>query len=268
MKLPAVSLLALSLSAALNPALAHKPVVPDVDPQRLSQDVKVLSSDEFEGRAPGTEGERRTLAYIAERFAAAGLQPGNAGSWFQDVPLVEIATRNPQPLVIGGPAAQIEFAYGADWVGGSAREDARIDLTGSELVFVGYGIVAPERGWNDYAGLDMRGKTAVILVNDPDWASETLDGPFGRAHYSYRLTSPLVKFDNTGFVDVRAEGRGRGSAWPMRVRCSTPRMPGSTGTWPGASGRPATVSASPTAAPRRSCSTPTGRTASTRRSAT
>ncbi len=143
---------------------------------------RTLSSDEFEGRAPGTAGEEKTLAYLVERFAAAGLQPGNGESWFQDVPLVEITASNFEPLTIGGKS----YAAATDWVGVTYREVPRIDLDDSEVVFVGYGVVAPEKGWNDYEGIDMRGKTALILVNDPDYESEALEGAFnGRAMTYY-----------------------------------------------------------------------------------
>ena len=165
---------ALSAAAALG-ALAGcatttltAPAAPAISIEAMKEDVRILSSDEFEGRSPGTPGEEKTLAYLAKRFAEAGLQPGNNGSWFQDVPLVEITADTIAPLRISGPAAEIAFAPRTEWVGVTYREEAQVALENSELVFVGYGIVAPEKGWNDYAGIDMRGKTAVILVNDPD----------------------------------------------------------------------------------------------------
>jgi Zn-dependent M28 family amino/carboxypeptidase len=165
--------------------------LPEVRTGEISVDTlrdvtRTLSSDRFDGRMPGTEGERLTLDYLVERFKAAGLQPGNHGSWFQDVPLVEITGADYAPLTVKGGQAQASFSFGDQWVGVTYRETPRIDLNASELVFVGYGIYAPEKGWNDYAGIDMRGKTAVILVNDPDWASEELAGPFnGRAMTYY-----------------------------------------------------------------------------------
>ena len=144
-----------------------------------------LSTDAFEGRAPGTVGEEKTVALLSERFEAAGLEPGNNGSWVQKVPLVEITGRDYAPLSIKGKGVDLKFQYQKDWVGVTYREDAKTEVKDSELVFVGYGIVAPERGWNDYAGLDMKGKTAVILVNDPDFASEGLEGPFGGKAMTY-----------------------------------------------------------------------------------
>ena len=154
---------ALSAAAALG-ALAGcasttftAPAAPAIPIEAMKEDVRVLSSDEFEGRSPGTPGEEKTLAYLAKRFAEAGLQPGNNGSWFQDVPLVEITADTIAPLRISGPAAEIAFAPRTEWVGVTYREEAQVALEDSELVFVGYGIVAPEKGWNDYAGIDMRG---------------------------------------------------------------------------------------------------------------
>ena len=151
----------------------------------LQEVTRTLSSDAFEGRAPGTRGEELTVTYLAEQFAAAGMQPGNNGSWFQDVPLVEITGHDYAPLAIGGPATGFTLAHGSDWVGVTYREVPRIDVADSEIVFVGYGISAPERGWDDYAGIDMRGKTALILVNDPDYMTEGLEGPFGGRAMTY-----------------------------------------------------------------------------------
>lgn len=165
--------------------------IPAVAPGQIAEatikDVtRTLASDEFEGRAPGTPGEEKTIALMTERFRAAGLQPGNGDSWLQEVPLVEITGRDYAQLTITGRGAPLSFEFRKDWVGVTYREEAATRIDNSELVFVGYGINAPEKGWNDYAGLDVRGKTVVILVNDPDWQSEGLEGPFnGRAMTYY-----------------------------------------------------------------------------------
>ena len=164
--------------------------IPDVEPGRLSQatmvdNVRELSSDRFEGRMPGTVGEELTVDLLTREFARAGLRPGNNGSWVQQVPLVEITGRDFAPLTISGAGEPMELRFGDDWVGVTYREEARTRLADSELVFVGYGINAPERGWNDYEGVDMRGKTAVILVNDPDYSNPTLEGPFGGKAMTY-----------------------------------------------------------------------------------
>jgi Zn-dependent M28 family amino/carboxypeptidase len=148
----------------------------------MQEVTRTLSLDEFEGRAPGTPGEEKTVAYLIEQFRKAGLSPGNNGSWVQDVPLVEITGSGHEPLTIAGTS----YAFAKDWVGVTYREVPRVDLNASEIVFVGYGINAPEKGWNDYAGVDMRGKTALILINDPDYEQDGLTGTFnGRAMTYY-----------------------------------------------------------------------------------
>lgn len=146
---------------------------------------RTLSSDAFEGRAPTTPGETKTVAYLIAQMKRAGLKPGNKGSWTQDVPLVETIS-SPGALEIGGGSAPLSFAYKTDFVAGTYQVVPRSELKDSELVFVGYGINAPEKGWNDYAGLDVKGKTVVILINDPDYEMQGLDGPFnGRAMTYY-----------------------------------------------------------------------------------
>ena len=164
--------------------------IPDVAPQPVSEgtmkDVtRMLSSDAFEGRAPGSVGEQKTIALMTERFARAGLTPGNGDSWLQPVPLVSIEAANVSPLTFTGGKTPIGLAYGSDMVVGSYREVPRTQIKDSDVVFVGYGINAPEKGWNDYAGLDVRGKTVIILVNDPDYDSTGLTGEFGGKAMTY-----------------------------------------------------------------------------------
>ncbi len=165
--------------------------IPEIAPGQLSEatmkDItRILSSDAFEGRMPGSAGEEKTIALLSERYKAAGLQPGNGSSWVQEVPLVEITGKDYAPLTITGKGTDLSFDFRKDWVGVTYREEASTTIEDSELVFVGYGINAPERGWNDYAGLDVKGKTVVILVNDPDWQADGLEGTFnGRAMTYY-----------------------------------------------------------------------------------
>lgn len=159
---------------------------PDIDVALLREITQTLSSDAFEGRAPGTAGEERTVAYLAGQFANAGLQPGNHGDWYQNVPLVEI-TANPATAALsyarrGQPTS---LAYGTDMVIWTKRVVPEIDIDNAELVFVGYGINAPERGWNDYQGVDMAGRIAVILVNDPDFFAGGTQGPFDGKAMTY-----------------------------------------------------------------------------------
>jgi Zn-dependent M28 family amino/carboxypeptidase len=158
---------------------------PQIDVQQMKRDIATLASDEFEGRAPATAGEAKTIAYLAQRMAAIGLKPGNNGQWLQPVPLVAITTDPAAPIRIAGGAAPLSLAMNSDVAVKSLRAQPRIAVDASDIVFVGYGIVAPERGWNDYAGLDVRGKTVLVLVNDPDWQTPAAGkdaGPFeGRA---------------------------------------------------------------------------------------
>jgi Zn-dependent M28 family amino/carboxypeptidase len=167
------------------PADEPTPAPPQIALSTLTEVDQTLSSDQYEGRAPTTHGEELSVNYIAERFRRAGLAPGNAGSWFQNVPLAE-NTAEPTPLRINGASVPLVFNYRADFVANSFQLQPQIDVTNSDIVFVGYGINAPELGWNDYAGIDVHGKTVVVLVNDPDWRTPTLDGPFhGRAMTYY-----------------------------------------------------------------------------------
>lgn len=157
----------------------------DISETTMKDVTRTLSSDAFEGRMPGTAGEEKTIALMVERFKAAGLQPGNGNSWVQEVPLIEITGKDYAPLTITGNGTDIALDFAEDWVGVTYREDAATAINDSELVFVGYGINAPERGWNDYEGIDVKGKTVVVLVNDPDWQTDGLEGTFGGKAMTY-----------------------------------------------------------------------------------
>jgi len=175
------SILALALLGGASGAQAQ-----DISVETMKAVTQELSSDAFEGRAPGSPGEERTVALLEREFAKAGLQPGNRGSWVQDVPLVEITAKNVTPLTFTGGRTPLSLAYGPEMVAATYRITPHVAIKDSPVVFVGYGINAPEKGWNDYAGLDVKGKTVLILVNDPDYAMEGLDGPFsGRAMTYY-----------------------------------------------------------------------------------
>ena len=132
--------------------------------------VEGLASDELQGREPGSDGERKTLEYLEKEYLELGLQPAAGGDFRQDVALVEI-TGSSQSLSFHRGAGGMSLAYGDDMVIGTRRVQPQATVAGSEVVFVGYGIHAPEAGWNDYAGIDMRGKTALILVNDPGFVT-------------------------------------------------------------------------------------------------
>ena len=139
-----------------------------IDAGDFAEHVKVLASDDFGGRGPGTPGEDKTIEYIKAQFARIGLQPGNGSDWFQTVPMVETTADEASAsmtVAVGGATQALKF--GTDMVVGTRTGQAQVSLKDSPLVFVGYGVDAPEQKWNDYAGIDVKGKTVVMLVNDP-----------------------------------------------------------------------------------------------------
>ncbi|MEE4176483.1 MAG: M20/M25/M40 family metallo-hydrolase [Bacteroides sp.] len=147
--------------------------------------VETLSSPEFEGRAPTTRGGRKTVAFIEEEFKRIGLLPANGDSYRQPVPLVEVTGENISPLVLSKAGEELSFSYPEEMIVGSSVLQDRIDLQESELVFAGYGIVAPEYGWNDYKNIDVTGKTVIVLVNDPGYElkDSTLFTGFAMTYY-------------------------------------------------------------------------------------
>ena len=135
--------------------------------------IEVLASDEFGGRAPASPGEELTVNYLVDHFTDIGLEPANGGSFLQEVPLAWVeAVNKPDLAFSGGDGEDLVLAYGPDQVIWSRRQVPEAVLDDSELVFVGYGIHAPERGWNDYGDMDVTGKTVVMLVNDPGYATQ------------------------------------------------------------------------------------------------
>jgi len=141
---------------------------PAIDAQAVLAHTKTLSSDEFEGRAPGTRGEDLTVAYIAEQFKKAGIEPGNPdGTYFQPVPMVGITADPATTLVFRKGGREQRLKFRDDVVAWTKRVTDTVALDRSEVVFVGYGIQAPEFDWDDYKGADLKGKTMVVLVNDP-----------------------------------------------------------------------------------------------------
>ena len=140
--------------------------------ETFSAAIQTLSSDEFEGRGPSTPGEETTVAYLVEQFQAAGLEPGNGDSFFQNVPLVALTEQGQPGLTVRAPDARLSYTWSEDFVAWTKRVVESESIDDSEMVFVGYGVVASEYGWNDYDGVDAAGKTVVILVNDPGFATQ------------------------------------------------------------------------------------------------
>ena len=182
MKTPAALLLATPLLWAAAPA-------PTITPAELSATVKTISSDAYQGRAPGTEGEKKTIDYLVGRFRALGLQPGGpGGQWTQAVPMIHNIAGTPSTLKVEVGGASLPIATGSDIAPATTRATDRVAIENAPMVFVGYGVSAPERGWDDFKGVDLHGKVAVFLVNDPDFEAqpgEPVAGKFGGKAMTY-----------------------------------------------------------------------------------
>jgi Zn-dependent M28 family amino/carboxypeptidase len=143
-----------------------KPALDVITPDSLLAHIKILASDEFEGRAPGAKGEELSVKYISEQFARIGLKPGNPdGTYIQEVPLAGITSEPVMSFTVGEKKTDLKFPD--DYVASSARLQSDIKINNADVVFVGYGVVAPEYGWDDYKDVDVRGKTILMLINDP-----------------------------------------------------------------------------------------------------
>jgi len=137
----------------------------------IKSHIAVLADDSLQGRKPFTIGETKAINYISSQFKKLGLEPGNNGSYFQEVPMVEITSTPSATMQITGGKTNISLSALTDFVASTRREVDTVSLKNSPLVFAGYGVVAPEYHWNDYAGLDVKGKTVIVLVNDPGFKS-------------------------------------------------------------------------------------------------
>lgn len=187
MKRMLAGILAMSISTAL---MAATPKPPTFDGKRISQDVKVLASDAFEGRGPATAGEEKTIAYLQQQFAAAGLQPGGdlqadgSRAWTQAVPLQRASIDGTPAITLDVAGKAQPLLQGQDIAIRAAMDGSTsVDIHQVPLVFVGYGVNAPERKWDDFKGVDLKGKIAVVLVNDPDF--ETGKGDFDGKGMTY-----------------------------------------------------------------------------------
>ena len=184
MKRIPLSLILLSAAAV---AGAHE--MPKFDPQRLSNEVKTLSSDAFEGRGPATEGETRTVAYVIEQMKAAGLQPGGdltdgKRAWTQAVPLLRAEIEGEPSVSLDIDGKKQVLTQGKEIAVRAATDGSTsVDFSNAPLVFTGYGVSAPERKWDDFKGMDVKGKIIIVLINDPDF--ETGVGDFGGKAMTY-----------------------------------------------------------------------------------
>ena len=147
---------------------------PQPDMAQVRASIQTLASDEFDGRGPASIGEQRTIAYLEKQFRRYGLEPANKGSYLQPVSMVQITASPDAVLEVSGGKTPLRFVYSNDMIVTTPRAEAVVTLRDSPLVFVGYGIVAPEFQWNDYEGIDVHGKTVIVLVNDPGHADASL----------------------------------------------------------------------------------------------
>lgn len=154
------------------PAASAHAFAADINAADYAELVKTLASDEFEGRGPGTQGEEKSVEYIKAQFERAGLKPGNNGDWFQTVPMVVTEADPATTMNIDVDGKPHALKFGTDMVVGTRSGQKEVKIDGSELVFVGYGVDAPEQKWNDYAGVDVKGKTVVMFVNDPGFHAQ------------------------------------------------------------------------------------------------
>jgi len=136
--------------------------------------IQILASDSFQGRRPFTAGEDRTVDYLTKSFAALGLEPGNGGGYTQDVPMVEISPVGTPTMKVQSPKGAFDLKNMNDFVIWTERPDSVARIDKNDVVFAGFGVVAPEYGWNDYAGLDVKGKIVLVMVNDPGYYDTTL----------------------------------------------------------------------------------------------
>ena len=168
-KLLQLSVLALLISC--NSGTKNNADSAEVSESTIATHLERLASDDFLGRKPFTKGETLTVNYLKDEFSKLGLSPGNGDSFFQEVPMVEITGTPSENMVISSKKGKFNLKALKDFVAVTNKAVNKVSLDNSELVFAGYGIVAPEYGWNDYEGIDWKGKTAVVLVNDPGFQS-------------------------------------------------------------------------------------------------
>ena len=216
MKLPA-----LTLAAVLLAGTAQAQGSGPIDPARLSEIVKVMASDDFEGRSPGSPGEQKTVDYLIGQFQALNLEPaGDKGGWTQEVQLQRLQVQPGAKLSVsvGGKTTALEQAQQINVA--TLRPVDRVTIAGAPLVFVGYGVKAPERGWDDFKGYDLKGKVAVFLINDPDFeakAGEPVAGKFGgqAAAYYARWTYKYEEAVRQGAIAalIVHETPGAGYGW-------------------------------------------------------
>jgi len=219
--LPAVS--ALALMMACSSAQAGDPAAPDIDAARMNEAVRVLASDEFQGRAPASPGEEKTVAWLVEQFRAAGAEGGGPDGAFVQVAHLS-RTRQDGPATVAAQVGgrTIALERGPDVLVSSDRPTDHIAVTDAPVVFVGYGATAPERQWDDFKDVDVRGKVLIVLVNDPDFeapAGDPVAGKFDDKAMTFygRWTYKFLEAGRRGAAGVLVvhETAGAGYGWSV-----------------------------------------------------
>ena len=194
-----------------------------VDMERMSYITKVLASDEFQGRAPGTPGEDKTIPYLIAQFKAAGLEPaGENGGWTQTVPMIHTQLKPPVNVSVTQAGQTLPLKFPDDVYLSTRQPVDRVRIENAPMVFVGYGVTAPERGWDDFKGVDLHGKVAVMLVNDPDFeaaASEPVAGKFGGKTMTYygRWTYKYEEAARRGAIAALVVHETDAAGYPWKV---------------------------------------------------
>lgn len=187
-----------------------------INDSSLTKYLAVIAADSLEGRKPFTSGETKTINYLKREFEQLGLTPGNGDSFFQEVPMVEIKSVPDDKMIIKGKSGSLNLDYLTDFVAGSRRVQNEVSIANSPLVFAGYGIVAPEYGWNDYKNLDVKGKTVVVLINDPGFSDSTLFKGKNMTYYG-RWTYKFEEASRQGAAGVLIIHDTEPAAYPWSV---------------------------------------------------
>ncbi len=223
--LAAVSTLALLGAAPLAQAQ-------QIDPARLSESVRILAGDDFEGRAPTTAGEEKSVTWIAAQFEALGLEPaGENGTWFQTVPLNRFVQDGAAVITARAGGETITLQRTTEIIANSHRPQERVTITDAPVVFVGYGVTAPERGWDDFKDVDVAGKVVLMLVNDPDFevpADSPTAGKFdglGMTYYG-RWVYKFEEAARRGAAAVFVIHETAAAGYPFTVLQSSSTVPG------------------------------------------
>lgn len=217
-----LSVCALLLLASCKQASEDQGASPDslsvkaINDSSLTRYLSVIAADSLEGRKPFTIGETKTINYLKTEFSKLGLEPGNGNSYFQEVPMVEIKSVPQEKMIIKGKTGSLDLTYLTDFVAGSRRLKDQVNIANSPLVFAGFGIVAPEYGWNDYKDLDVKGKTVVVMINDPGFADSTLFKGKNMTYYG-RWTYKFEEASRQGAAGILIIHDTEPAAYPWSV---------------------------------------------------